>query len=179
MSHIIQSENATVQIDLEFLDHTFKIEVSKEIDLEELFEIIEKFILENPAIAIDLKTLSKTILDTEYYSLILKQNEILIDHFNQIKIGIPVKLELESDDVKRRYFTKKHLKSTLSHLDSISIGEFVNIFQITNVSTFKQNLLSLEPNYPIKIEDDIIRITQPLDKVQTKNLPNKLLEFMT
>ena len=54
-------ENSTIDIDLEFLDKSFKLQVPKDIDLEELFDIIEQFIFENPEININLKSLSKTI----------------------------------------------------------------------------------------------------------------------
>lgn len=178
MSNIIENEHPTIQVDIEFLDYAFKLEVNKDIDLDELFEIIEKFIIEHPSISIDLKSLSKTLLDTEYYNLILKQNDYSINSFDQIKIGIPIRLEIESDAVKKRYYTKKHLKSTLRHLDSISISEFVNMFQINNLALFKQNLLTLEPEFPLKIVDDIIYITEPLTNIQLKSIANKLLDFM-
>lgn len=172
------TENLTIQIDLEFLDHVFKIEVDKNIDLEELFEIIEKFIIENPSISIDLKALSKTILDTEYYSLILKQNNTTVNNFDEIQIGIPLRLEMESDDEKKRFITKKRLRSTLRHLDSISINEFVNLFQISNITSFKQNLQKMEDDYPIKLNDDIIHITYPLNNHQLTKMTNDLLNIM-
>jgi len=178
MSNMIENQMPTIQVDLEFLDHTFKMEVPKNIDLEELFEIIEKFIFENPSISIDLKSLSKTILDTEYYNLILKQNNSMISKFDEIQIGIPLKLELESDSVKKRYFTKKHLKSTFRHLDSISINEFSTMFHVANLSQFRQNLISIESQYPITITDDVIHLTKPLTNEQLKSFTNKILEFM-
>ena len=178
MSNIIENDNSTIQVDLEFLDHAFKLEVPKDIDLEELFEIIEKFIFENPSISIDLKSLSKTILDTEYYNLILKQNNNLVNKFDEIQIGIPIRLEIESDAEKKRYFTKKHLKSTFRHLDSISINEFIKMFSIANLPLFKQNLIELESVYPIKITDDVIHLTKPFSKEELKGFANKLLEFM-
>lgn len=180
MSNVVENQNVSdhIQVDLEFLDHAFTVMVPKDTDLEELFEIIEKFILENPEISIDLKSLAKTILDTEYYSFILKQGEKQIGDFKEIQIGIPIKLELESDDVKKRYYNKKHLKSTFRHLQSISINEFINMFHVNNLALFKQNLMSLQGRYPIKITDDIIEITQPLTKEELKSFTNELVEFM-
>ena len=46
MANII--ENSTIEVDLEFLDKSFKLQVPKDIDIEEMFEIIEKFIFESP-----------------------------------------------------------------------------------------------------------------------------------
>ena len=177
-------ENSTIEVDLEFLDKSFKLQVPKDIDIEEMFEIIEKFIFESPEMgSIDLKSLAKTILDTEYYNLILKQNKNGIDttigNFKEIQIGIPLKLELESDAEKKRYYTKKHLKSTFRHIESISIDEFVKIFNISNISLFRQNLLSLESKYPITIEKDTIILTQPFKKEELRNFTNQLLDFMS
>ena len=53
----MENVEGNIQVELEFLDHTFTIEVPKDIDLEELFEIIEKFVFENPEMSIDLKSL--------------------------------------------------------------------------------------------------------------------------
>ena len=178
MSNKSENQKPTIQVDIEFLDHTFKHEVNKDIDLEELFEIIEKFIIENPTISIDLKSLSKTLLDTEYYNLILKQNDTLITNFDEITIGIPIRLEIESDAVKKRYFMKKHLKSTLRHLNSISINEFVNMFQISNIAQFKQGLLTLESEYPIKVVNDIFYVNETLNPTQLRGIASKLLDFM-
>lgn len=170
------SQNDHIQVDLEFLDHAFTIMVPKDIDLEELFEIIEKFILENPAISIDLKALSKTILDTEYYNLILKQNNNLITQFEEIQIGIPLKLELESDAVKKRYFTKRHMKSTFRHIDSISINEFSNMFNIKNMTSLRQILQDLSKKYPFSVNDDIIKVDDIFTKDQLKFFTNELLD---
>ena len=175
-------ENSTIEVDLEFLDKSFKLQVPKDIDIEELFEIIEKFVFESE-MSIDLKSLAKTILDTEYYNLILKQNKNGVDttigNFKEIQIGIPLKLELESDAEKKRYYTKKHLKSTFRHIESISIDEFVKIFDISNISLFRQNLLSLQSKYPITIENDVIHLTHPFKKEELRNFTNQLLDFMS
>lgn len=172
----------TIDVDLEFLDKSFKIKVPQDIDLDELYEIIEKFIFENPEISIDLKSLSKTILDTEYYNLILKQNQngldTKIENFEEIKIGIPLRLELESDDEKKRYYTRKHLKATFKHVQSMSITEFANLYKISNLPLFKQNLIAIENQFPIEINDDIIHLTRPFSKIEMKNFTNKLLDFM-
>ena len=178
----MENVEGNIQVELEFLDHTFTIEVPKDIDLEELFEIIEKFVFENPEISIDLKSLAKTILDTEYYNLILKQNKNGIDttigNFNEIQIGIPLKLELESDDIKKRYFTKRHMKSTLKHIDSIAINEFTNMFALRNIALFKQSLLNLAERYPLSITEDIMYIDKPFTKEQLKTFTNEVLDFM-
>ena len=175
-------ESSTIDIDLEFLDKTFKLKVPKDIDLDELFEIIEKFVFENPEISIYLKSLSKTIIDTEYYNLILKQNingtETKIENFDQIKIGFPIRLELESDSDKKRYYTKNHLRSTFKHNQSISITEFANLFKINNFSLIKENLLAIQSQNPIEITDDIIHLSRPFSKSELKDFTNKLLDFM-
>ena len=169
-----QEEN--IQVDLEFLDHSFSIEVPKNIDLEELFETIEKYILENPNLSIDLKALSKNLLDTEYYNLIMKQNNNLISNFNEIKIGIPLKLELESDAVKKRYYTKKHIKSAFKHLDSISINEFTSMFNFKNMPSLKQILANLSMKYPFSVNDDIIKVDNTFTKEELKFFTNELLD---
>ncbi len=166
----------SIQVDLEFLDHTFSIEIPKNIDLEELFEIIEKFILENPNMSIDLKALSKNLLDTEYYNLIMKQNNNLITQFDEIQIGIPLKLELESDAIKKRYYTKKHIKSAFRHLDSISINEFTSMFNIKNMPTLRQILTNLSTKYPFSVNDDIIKVDNTFTKEQLKFFTNELLD---
>lgn len=171
-----KNNNDTIQINIEFLDHVFTIEVPKTIDLDELFEIIEKYLLENPNISIDLKALSKTILDTEYYNLIMKQENILIKHINEIKIGIPLRLELESDSVKKRYFTKRHMKSTLRHIDSISINEFSNMFNIKNQPSLRQILTNLSTKYPFSVNEDIIKVDRSFTKEQLKFFTNELLD---
>jgi hypothetical protein len=171
-------ENTNIQVDIEFLDHSFTIEVPKDIDLEELFEIIEKFIFENPEISIDLKTLSKTILDTEYYNLILKQNNQTVLAFDEIQIGIPLKIEMESDAEKKRFFTKKHLKSTFRHLNSISLNEFIQMFNISNMLVFKQKLKQIQTSFPIEIKDDILIVKEPFTNTQLKAFTNKLVDFM-
>lgn len=171
-----------IQVDLEFLDHAFKLDVPRDIDIDELFDIIEKYIMENPDLSIDLKALSKTILDTEYYNLSLKQynngSEIKIGKFDEIQIGIPIRIELESDAEKKRYFTKKHLKSTFRHIESISINDLSSMFNISNLAQFKQNLLSIQDQYPITIENDVILLTKPFSKDELKKFTNQLLDFM-
>lgn len=175
-------ENSTIEINLEFLDKSFKLQVPKDIDLDELFDIIEQFIFENPEINIDLKSLSKTILDTEYYNLVLKQRisgvETKIENFEEIKIGFPLRLELESDSDKKRYYTKNHLRATFKHIESISITEFANLFKINNFPLFKENLLAIQTQYPIEITDDIIHLSRPFSKSELKQFTNKLLDFM-
>ncbi len=182
MSEMSEAENSNIQVDLEFLDHAFKLDLPRDIDLDELFEIIEKFIIENPELSVDLKALSKTILDTEYYNLSLKQmnngSEIKIASFDEIQIGIPIRIELESDAEKKRFFTKKHLKSTFRHIESISINELSTMFNINNLSQFKQNLLSIQDQYPITIENDVILLTRPFTKEELRKFTNQLLDFM-
>ena len=80
MSHI---EKPNMQVDLEFLDHNFKLDLPSDLDIDDLTEIIEKFIFENPEYAVDLRALSKNLLNTEYYNLILKQNNTLISNFDE------------------------------------------------------------------------------------------------
>ena len=176
----MESVEGNIQVELEFLDHTFSIEVPKDIDLEELFEIIEKFIYENPDISLDLKKISQNLLNTEYYNLIMKQNNNPINHIDEIQIGIPLKLELESDSVKKRYFTKRHMKSTLRHIDSIAINEFTKMFALRNIALFKQSLLALadKKTYPIRITEDIMYVDRPFTKEQLKTFTNKVLDFM-
>ena len=180
MANVVENQNVNdhIQVDLEFLDHVFTLMVPKDTDLEELFEIIEKFILETPNISIDLKSLAKTILDTEYYSLLLKQQGNVISDFKEIQIGLPLRVELESDVEKKRYYNKKHLKSTFQHIQSMSVNEFINMFHINNMQLFKQKLLEISDRYPIKINDDVIEITSPLTKEQLKFFARELVEYM-
>lgn len=183
ISNISKTENSNIEVDLEFLDHAFRLNVPRDIDLDELFEITEKYILENPELSIDLKALSKNILDTEYYNLIMKQNnnglETKIANFDEIQIGIPLRIELESDSEKKRFFTKKHLKSTFQHIESISINELAMMFNISNLAQFKNNLLSVQDQYPITIENDVILLTHPFSKIELKKFINQLLDFMS
>ena len=175
-------QQPTIDIQIEFLDKSFKLNVPYDIDLDEFFEIVEKFIFENPEISIDLKSLSKTILGTEYFNLILKQNhnglETKIENFGDIQLGLPLRLELESDSDKKRYYTKKHLKASFCHVQSISINEFANLFNISNLASFKQNIISIKDQYPIEIIDDIILLTKPFSKSELKSFTDKLLDFM-
>ena len=172
----MNQEHDFVQVEIQFLDYTFFIQIPPNIDLDELFEIVEKFIVENPHMSIDLKTLSKQILDTEYYTLTLKQNDNPIINFNEIQHGIPLRLEIESDSIKKRYYTKKHIKATFKHIDSISINEFANMFNIKNIVNFRQIITNLSKKYSFSVTDDIIKIDDSLTKDQLKFFANELLD---
>lgn len=169
-----------IQLKVEFLDHVFSIEVPTNVNLLELHEIIEKFILENPSISIDLKSLSKTLLDTEYYNIVLKQRHgegefVIISEMDQIFHKIPIRVELETDENKKRYYTKKHLKSTFRHIESISIPEFTKVLKIKNINSLRQKLLLLESQYPYSIKDDIIFLNEPFSKPELRSFSNQLL----
>jgi len=179
ISNITKTENSSIEVDLEFQDHVFRLDLPKNMDLDELVEITEKYLLENPALSIDLKALSKTIFDTEYYNLILKQSNNLITSMDKIQLGIPLRIELESDAEKKRFFTKKHLKSTFQHIESISINELATMFNISNLANFKSLLTSIQDQYPITIENDVILLTHPFNNAELKKFTNLLLDFMS
>lgn len=181
-NELMSPSEETIQLEVEFLDQLFNIEVPKDIPFDELCFFIERFLTESPKISLDLKTISKTILDCEYYTFIVKQENALgqwmqVKNNEVLDQNQPIRVELVVDEAKRFLMTRKHLKSVFKHIESISIPEFTKVLQIKdNVNSFRQNLVTLEPKYPYSIKDDIIFLNKPFSKLELKKFSYELLD---